>query len=164
MSSDTNLPSLSPETVNTLTALRDTDKDQFIALVMALRTRNWPLRAIAEPLGVSRTAVQGWERKYIPGTPLPDAEWKPEPAPKDRTSGSTKKYLSDEESQELYRLTEEARSVRRYTDQNSPSRQAADRLEDKLYSHRLGGISITQLAVACGVSRSAVAQRLRKFN
>lgn len=164
MSTDNKLPSLSPETVNQLTALRETDKDAFYALIVALRSKNWPLRAIAEALGVSRTAVQGWERKYQPGTPLPDAEWAPTPSPKDRTSGTKKKELSAEEADDLRKLAEEASTVRRYTDQNSASRRSADLLESKLYTyHGVKGISLTQLAEACDVSRSAIAQRLRKF-
>jgi hypothetical protein len=163
MSTDNNLPSLSPETVNKLTALRDTDKDAFYALVWALRSKNWPLRAIAEPLGVSRTAVQGWERKSTTETPLPEVETMPTPPPKERTSGTPKKNLSDEECQTLRELAEEASTVRRYTDQNAQARRSADLLESKLYTYRVKGLSLTQLAVACGVSRSAVAQRLRKF-
>lgn len=165
MSTDNNLPSLSPETVTQLVALRDSDKDKFYALVMALRTRNWPLRAIAEPLGVSRTAVQGWERKYAHRIPLPsDAEWMPTPPPKERTSGTERKALTDEEISSLRELAEDAATVRRYTDQNAPARRSAALLESKLYTHRVNGISLTQLAEACGVSRSAIAQRLRKFN
>lgn len=162
MSSDNNLPSLSPDTVDKLTALRDTDKDAFYALVKALRSNNWPLRAIAEPLGVSRTAVQGWERKATPIQP-PEAEIMPTPPPKERTSGTPRKNLSDDECQTLRELAEEASTVRRYTDENSPSRRSAALLESKLYTYRIKGISLTQLADACGVSRSAIAQRLRKY-
>ena len=163
MSTDNNLPSLSPETIEQLVALRDTEKEKFYALVMALRTRNWPLRAIAEALGVSRTAVQGWERKCPPGTPLPDAEWLPTPPPKERTSGTKKKELTDEECRTLRELADDASTVRRYTDENAPARRSADLLESKLYTYRVKGVSLTQLAEACGVSRSAIAQRLRKF-
>jgi len=163
MSTDNNLPSLSPETVQQLVALRDTDKEKFYALVMAIRTRNWPLRAIAEPLGVSRTAVQGWERKYN-HIPLPEVEWMPTPPPKERTSGTVRKTLSDEECQALRELAEEASTIRRHTDQNAPARRSAVILESKLYTYHVNGITLTQLAEACGVSRSAIAQRLRKFN
>ena len=164
MSTQTKLPSLSPETADRLVALRGADKDKFYALVKALRIQNWPLRAIAEPFNVSRTAVSGWEALYRSSTPLPEAEPMPEPPAKERTSGSKKKQLSAEECQTLRELTEEASTVRRYTDTNAPSRRAADLLESKLYAYREKGISLTQLAEACGVSRSAVAQRLRKFN
>jgi hypothetical protein len=164
MSSDNNLPSLSPDTVNKLMALRDTDKDSFYALVWVLRAINWPLRAIAEPLGVSRTAVQGWERKATAEPPLPEAETMPTPPPKERTSGTPKKNLSDEECQTLRKLADEASTVRRYTDENAPARRSAALLESKIYTYRIKGITLTQLAEACGVSRSAIAQRLRKFN
>lgn len=163
MSSDNNLPSLSQGTTEQLVALRDTDKEAFHALVFALRARNWPLRAIAEPLGVSRTAVQGWEKKYTPGVDIPDAEQMPVPPPKERTSGTKRTELSEEECQSLRKLAEEASTVRRYTDENAPARRSAALLESKLYTHRVKGISLTQLAEACGVSRSAIAQRLRKF-
>ncbi len=163
MTTDNNLPSLSPETTQQLMALRDTEKDKFFAYVKALRVANWPLRAIAEPFGVSRTAVQGWENKYSAQTPLPAVESIPVPPPKERTSGTQKKNLSDEECQILRELADEASTVRRYTDQNAQARRSADLLESKLYTYRVKGVSLTQLADACGVSRSAVAQRLRKF-
>jgi predicted DNA-binding protein YlxM (UPF0122 family) len=164
MSIDNNLPSLSLETTQQLLALRETDKDQFFALVKALRTENWPLRAIAEPLGVSRTAVQSWENKYSPSTPLPQVEQIPVPEPKERTSGTKKQELSPQEVDELRQLAEEASTVRRYTDQNAQARRSADLLESKLYVYRHKGHSLTQLAEACQVSRSAIAQRLRKFD
>lgn len=164
MSTTNNLPSLSPETKDQLVALRETDKDRFYALIVALRTQNWPLRAIAEALGVSRTAVQGWERKCPTGIPIPNVEPMPTPPPKERTSGVKKKELSVEETDTLRQLAEEASTVRRYTDQNAQARRSADLLESKLYTYHLKGITLTQLAEACGVSRSAIAQRLRKFN
>jgi transcriptional regulator with XRE-family HTH domain len=146
-----------------LVALRGTDRDKFYAFVKALRTQNWPLRAIAESLGVSRTAVQVWENKYSPTIPLPTVEKIPTPTPKDRTSGTKRKELTPEAVRSLRELAQEASSVRRYTDMNAESRRAAALLESKLFLFRSEGISLTQLADACGVSRSAIAQRLRKF-
>ncbi len=46
--------------VEQLRDTRDTDHTEFQALVLALRNRRWPLRAIGEPFGVTRVAVKSW--------------------------------------------------------------------------------------------------------
>lgn len=158
-----NLPELSEDTVEQLVALRESDKSEFYALIYALRAANWPLRAIAIPLNVSRTCVDDWKQKYDPTTPLPEVEQLPVVAVKDRTPTSKKFTLTTEESQRLFKLAQEASTVRRYTDINAPSRKAAAELEILLHSYSQKGASYMQLAKACGVSRSSITQRLGKL-
>jgi transcriptional regulator with XRE-family HTH domain len=158
----TELPALSPDTVATLKELRANDTPAFLIYVKALRAAQWPLRAVSEPLGVSRTTVSNWEAGAATDAVLPDVEQLPLAAPKERTKATKKVELTTEESEELHRLTEEAATVRRFTDANSTSRQSARLLESMLYTYREKGHTLTQLAKACGVSRSAIAQRLRK--
>jgi lambda repressor-like predicted transcriptional regulator len=157
------LPSLSEDTIGVLKTLKETDKEEFYAYVVALRKSGWPLRAISDPLGVSRTAVTGWERKYGIDRLLPVVEPLPEVKPKERKNGVRRYQLSAVEASELLRLNEEASKVRRFTDANAESRQSARVLESMLYTYREKGATLTQLAKACGVSRPAVAQRLRKL-
>lgn len=162
MPTRTALPSLSEDTIGTLRELKTADKENFYAYVVSLRKEGWPLRAIAEPFGVSRTAVSGWEHRYGIDRPLPPVEAFPVAPPKDRKNGMKKFHLTDAESAELARLTKDASTVRRFTDANSTSRESARILESMLYTYTQKGATRMQLAKACGVSRSAVAQRLKK--
>lgn len=162
MSNTTKLPTLPQDTADKLVALKGSNPGEFYALIKALRTEGWPLRAIAEPLSVSRTAVMDWEKKCPTVSALPEVPELPLAEPKERIN-STKKYtLSDEQVSHLKELTELASNVRRYTDKNAPSRQAAEELETLLIEYSNQGISRTQLGIYCGVSDSAIKQRLRK--
>lgn len=163
MTTESNLPTLSPETVNRLKDLRSgDDKQAFYALVVALRRNKWPLRAIAESLGVSRSIVNIWESKLKDSTPVPKTEELPNIISEQVRPIYMRYTLSEEESVELYVLTREASKVRRFTAPDSPSRQAAKKLEELLHYHKERGASLNTLKVACGVSRRAVAQRLEK--
>lgn len=162
MSSKTNLPDLPKKTADKLVALKGTNPDEFHALIKALRNEGWPLRAIAAPFAVSRTAIMDWEKKCKPDAVLPEVPELPLPEPKDRVNSSKKYTLTEGEIKNLHDLTEKASKVRRYTDQNAPSRSAARQLEELLIEYSNNGISRTQLAQYCGVSDSAIKQRLRK--
>lgn len=155
------LPTLSEETVSELQRLRGTDIEAFYGLVSALRANKWPLRAIATPLGVSRSIVSIWESKADPEN-FPEAEELPPAMPRKVKPVYTGYSISDEEQQSLYDLARTASLVRRFTGENAPSRQAARELETKLHYHKEQGASLAQLARACGVSRRAIAQRLEK--
>jgi hypothetical protein len=162
MTEKTTLPELSLETIARLKYLRDADRPSFYEYVASLRKNKWPLRAISVPLGVSRSIVQIWEHKVPENTPLPDSEQLPR-AIDDQVKPIYLRYeLTDDESTELYVLAREASKVRRFTDQDSPSRNAAKELEEKLHYHKERGASLNTLKVACGVSRRAIAQRLEK--
>ncbi len=162
MSNDNKLPCLPQGTTEKLVALKGTSTEDFYALVKALRTEGWPLRAIAEPFSVSRTAAQGWEKKYEGGT-LPEVPALPQ-APRQERKNSSKKYTLDlDQIKELQHLATLASGVRRYTDRNAPSRKAATDLEAKLIEYSNEGVSRTQLAKYCGVSDSSIKQRLRKY-
>jgi hypothetical protein len=164
MSNDNKLPCLPQNTTDQLVALKGTSTEDFYALVKALRTEGWPLRAIAEPFSVSRTAVQGWEQKYEEGTPLPEVPTLPVVPRKERKNSSKKYTLAVDEIKDLQHLANLASTVRRYTDPNSTSRKAAAELEQKLIEYSDRGISRTQLAKYCGVSDSSIKQRLRKYS
>jgi hypothetical protein len=162
MSSTTNLPELPKKTATKLVALKGKNPDEFHALIKALRNEGWPLRAIAAPLAVSRTAVMDWEKKCPQDAELPEVPEVPLPEPKDRTNISKKYFLSEGEITKLKTLADSASKVRRYTDQNATSRLDALELEKLLIEYSNRGLSRTQLARYCGVSDSAIKQRLRK--
>src|SRR4029453_17031004 len=163
MSNTSTLPTLPEETTTQLVALKGTSPEEFYALVTALRSQGWPLRAIAEPFGVSRTAVQDWEKKYTPETPLPEVPQVPS-RPKKIKEKKEKYILSPEECQTLKELADLASSVRRFTDENAPSRRAANELELKILEYTDLGVSRVDLAKASGVSDSSIKQRLTKFS
>ena len=157
------LPELSPSTIQQLSDLRSKeDKEDFYLHVASLRRNSWPLRAISEPLGVSRSIVNIWETKIDPLAKLPVTESLPKQISEQVKPIYSKYELSDEESQVLWDLAREASKVRRYTDADAPSREAARELEDLLHHHKDRGASLNTLKNACGVSRRAVAQRLEK--
>lgn len=162
-----NLPRLSSETVNKLKDLysygrAEEDMQPLYAFVVALRKNRWPLRAIAEALGVSRSIVNIWETKLDPATPLPETEELPEVINEQVKPIYMRYTLSIDDAVDLAVLTEQASSVRRFTAPNADSRKAAIKLEDLLLEHRTKGASLQTLAVACKVSRRAVAQRIEK--
>lgn len=157
------LPRLSSETVNQLKDLRDLDdKQPFYALVVSLRRNRWPLRAIADALGVSRSIVNIWETKLDERTKVPESEDLPEVINEQVKPIYMRYTLPIDDAVELGVLTQKASTVRRFTRADSESRRAAERLEDLLLEHRQRGASLQTLAVACSVSRRAVAQRLEK--
>lgn len=164
MTTERKLPTLPQSTVEQLVALRGTSKEEFYALIRALRLENWPLRAIADPFGVSRTAASDWEKAYDGVTPLPKVPSLPVVAPKERKSSYKKQELTSAQIASLRSLAVLASEVRRHTDPNAPSRKAAQLLEQKLIEYANQGISRTQLAKYCGVSRSAIQQRLVKYD
>lgn len=157
------LPELSASTVRKLNELRaQEDKEDFYLHIASLRRNSWPLRAIADPLGVSRSIVNIWETKIDPLAPLPPVESLPKQISEQVKPIYSKYDLSPEDAQTLWDLAREASKVRRYTDQDSPSREAARELEDLLHFHKEKGASLNTLKNACGVSRRAIAQRLEK--
>lgn len=162
MSNTNGLPTLPQDTTEKLLALKGTNSGDFYALVKALRNEGWPLRAIAAPFAVSRTAAQGWEKKYQAETPLPEVPALPLPPRQERKNSSKKYTLNLDQIQELQHLANLASIVRRYTDRNAPSRKAAADLEALLIEYSEQGVSRTQLAKYCGVSDSSIKQRLRK--
>lgn len=156
------LPVLSEDTVIHLKNLREDGGQPFFAYVKALRNHRWPLRAIATPLGVSRTAVSNWETSLLNSTPLPAVEPLPEALPKKVKPVYKKIELEPRQRKELKHLAHEASKVRRFTDLDAQSRKDAKRLEDLLRQYSEAGVSLRKLAEACEVSRSSIAQRLRK--
>lgn len=142
-----------PEYTKTLRDARESGHTStYLSHVKALRTEGWPLSVIAEALQVSKTTVSAWERRE---------DYTPEPVsvppyPKIRE-------LSDFERQNLTLLTKKSSKVCRFTPQNAPGRTSALALEKTLLHLHAEGITVTELAKACGVTRRAINQRLEKY-
>lgn len=159
-----NTPTLSKETTD---ILKETRKGPYPSVfyqqIYALRKAGWPLRAIANSLGVSRTAVSSWETKADPQNTTEALESLPAGLTPNLKSTYLNKDLTWEESAHLHTLAVKASKVRRYTSENSEGRKAAKALEKLLLEYNDEGISITKLAQACGVTRRAIAQRMEKY-
>lgn len=134
-----------------LKTLYVSDRDGFIALVKALRFSNWPLSVLSDMMGLSKTTISRWEKKET-SLPLPDV---PE-YPKNR-------HISDRESLKLYQLSEKASKVRGMTPDKSPYRIAQRELEQLLLEYHANGVTVSELARHCGVTRRAIYQRLEKY-
>lgn len=156
-----NLTSLPSDMAEKLINLRETNKEEFFNLVLALRLASWPLRAIADVLGVSRESVSRWENKGQPSNnisvPIP-----PIPDTRDRTKATPKSALTKLETSRLRSLASTARDNSNYTDEVSPSKAASRELDEFILQLRARGVATNDIAVAAGVSKSAVNQRVRK--
>lgn len=161
---------LSQKTVDTLSPLRITDKDTFCFYIVQLRYWGWTLQDIAGAFSVSKSAVALWEKQglEIDGLPVEkffvlEKEIKPKEAR--MTSTGPKQEPVDflqEDQVKVFKLAKEARAVSKNTPLSAPSRHSAVLLEKLLLDLNNQGISMARLAVAAGVSRRAIAQRIIK--
>lgn len=142
-----------PEYAKTLKSLHESGQsDELIAHVKALRVEGWPLSVVSEAVGVSKTSISKWSHKDTEFIPVEVPEY------------SRPHELTQFEITNLRLLTEKASKVRRFTDPQSPARIAALALEKSLISHKENGVTISDLARACGVTRRAINQRLEKYD
>lgn len=125
--------------------------DTFLSHITQLRSSGWPLSAIATALGVSKTTVAKWANKKFDAQEITAPAYYLAP------------LLSQEEISTLQDLTQKSSKIRRFTPENSPARQDARELEKLLIQYKNLGVTVTDLAEACGVSRRAINQRLDKY-
>lgn len=154
-----------------LVKTRTEDPELFLAYVIALRDVAWPLRAIAEPFGVSRVSAKNWESKArsnpasikraselnMPALPLTA-----------RGSGvRAKKIPRDIPEADRIRIAELsvlARRVRRWTTEDAPEKQAANELEDLITKYVIERkVPAATFARYAGVTRRAIMQRVDRI-
>lgn len=152
------LPVLPESTVKELQSI--TGKPLY-AYIQSLRDNGWPLRSIASALGVSKSTVSNWQTRHDPETPVPVTVSLPKNLAPALNSTYHKAELEWEESLALLMLTKRSQNVRRYTAAGSDGRVAAKELREKLHIYRDRGVSLAKLAEACGISRGAVASKLK---
>lgn len=152
-------PTLGALPVSKIKSFREKDRKALHSYVQDLRGSGWSLREIGTAAGVSATTVAKWEKgetnniSYtVPIKPL-----LPTIA---RTSATPKTRLTVAQSAQLRRLSASASKVRRYTDANAQSRKDGAALSELLYNYRKDGVTLNDLAEACGVSRAAISQRV----
>lgn len=161
------LAELPTSAVAELKELRGNDSQQFHELVFILRKEGWPLRAIAGPLGVSRSAVRNWETKiHTPVNRKLPVEYKLPPS----TFGQGHKIvkiphdLKEEDRVKIYLLAQEAKKKTRWSEPDSAEYKASQELEDLIVYYIRRKVPVATIARHMGVTRRAVAQRLEKIN
>jgi hypothetical protein len=164
--------------VEELRSLRAEGRTRELRLrVLALRAKDWPLRAIGDPLEVSRMSVRNWQ---LAGEQLQstDAAFAREltelteavPALPAEARGSNLKprrvypRIPDPDATRLRELAPEVKKLRGRTAPDSPVRLAVrefDSLLDLYVNQR--GVTPMDAARAAGVTRRAVAVHLEKM-
>ena len=162
------LATLPTAEVDRLKALHESgDRDALRAYIRALREQQWPLRAIGDPLGVSRSTVQYWEQT---GQPAKDPKDTVVPlSPRAITTAGTKTVrwrsrLPEGVAEQLKYHADRAKMVRSQTPPNSPLRQSAKILDDMIALYLSHMVAVTEIAEAMGVTHRAVKARMERRN
>lgn len=153
--------------IDNLTYTReDKDRTAFLSLIRGAKEAGYTYAEIAEPLEVSRSAVNQWYsqavKKDITSTAV---EEKPLP-PKDPT-GIPRKITPDvppKEREHIRVTTETASRNTRWSREDSPERQAVYELERLMRKHITERkVSVSAFARHAGVTRRAIMQRLERI-
>lgn len=156
---------LPPEEQSKLRAVREAgDLPELRQRILALRMKEWPLRAIGEPLAAPRSTVRMWEKGADPAQPVPEV---PECQRAERSRGERVVRLRIDvpelERDELRRLAEAARRVRGRTPKASPDRLAADRLDHLIEKYMARDVPVKRIAEHMGVTPRAVTARRERY-
>lgn len=165
----TQLVHLPQETVTELKALQQSDREKMCGLVADLNDAQWPLRTIAQALGVSRTSAlsyarQGRTQRSTGHTPAQTTPHVPIDAP-----GSGVKparihlNIPPNQREEFRNLYDLAKTKTRWSNANSPEYKAATQFNDKLLTYKRRRIPLATIAKHLGVTRRALAQRIENL-
>lgn len=164
---------LPPQEAERLRELRaKTDPAALYARVLVLRAKGWPLRAIGEPLSVSRMGVRSWQLRAendltvlerlsdendVPDLPLHARGSDVRPA-------RVVPQVPKEDADRMRELSVLVRDIRGGTPQDSPARTAADELY-RLLDHHINerGVPAQHVANEVGVTRRAIMARLEGY-
>ena len=147
-------------------AREEKDRTRFYSLVRGAKEAGYTYAEIAEPLEVSRTAVNLWFKSALEADVEP-APTEPKPLPAKDPKGTPRKITPDvpPAEREHIRLTAEAaRRNTRWSREDSPERQAAYHLEELIQKHIIQRkVPVAAFARHAGVTRRAIMQRLEKI-
>lgn len=139
---------------------------ELYAYVTALHQAGWSYTDIALPLGVTRSAISNWEKTYQQVSPsrrapLPEVP----PKPKD-PAGEIRKIKPDvppNEREHIRSTATLARKNTRWSNEDSPERQAANELLRLIHYHiQERGVPVSRFADIAGVNRRAIMQRIER--
>ena len=131
--------------------------------IAALRDKQWPLRAIGEPLGLSRSTIQFWERAADGGYPSKAVTLSPKAI---ETAGvKTVRWrtrIHPVHWEEFGKLAKSAQKVRSQTPEISQLREDAERLDVLIEYYLNKMVPVTSIAKAMGVTHRAVKARMER--
>ena len=155
-----------------VTVLKDVDRSSalFLAHVVSLRLQGWPLRALADPLGVSRVTIRNWQSK---GSARQDilqltTQITTPPVPLDAkgTGVTTKKIpkgIPERDRTRIAELSPIAAKNNQWVRKDSEERLASQELDSLVETYVIQrNVSATVFAQAAGVSRRAIMQRVER--
>lgn len=163
---------LPEDTVKELKSLRESGpRPQFLANVYYLRKEGWPLRSIASPLGVSRSAVRNWDlegKELVTVHNITTIMKAHAPLPVTAHGTKTKVVkiphdLNPTDRERIRTLAEVARNRTRWSEPNSKESKASDELEELIAKAVRRKVPVATIAKHMGVTRRAVAQRIEKI-
>lgn len=160
---------LPTETASKLIKTKEKDEVLFLSFILTLRAENWPLRAIAEPFNVSRTAAMKWEAR---AKEHPEVEINPDLlllTPEDsRGSGVRRKRIVPNvpkaDLKKMKELAAQAKGVTRWTPNTHPAKIAAIHLEKMILHYtQERKVPVAHVAKHLNVTPRAIAQRIEKY-
>lgn len=138
------------------------DREELKSYIASLRAQQWPLRAIGEPLGLSRSTIQFWEKNY---TDEPNDEVLYSPRAIETSGVKTVRWrtqILDGDYIRFRELAALAKGVRSQTPQGSPLRLASAELDALIETYLSRMVPITEIAKAMGVTHRAVKARIER--
>lgn len=156
---------LPPEEVTVLRYLRGSNYEMFKARMRDLRARGWTYASMSEPFGSPRATAQAWCTRALSTSEIPEADDVPSPPRKDPGAyriANIRPKVPHESAERLRSLSQTARKVRGWTDEDAPERTAAVELEDEIARLSDAGVSYADIARAMGVTYRAVAARMER--
>lgn len=165
----TKLLHLPEDTAQELKRLQGTDREKMCGLVADLNDAQWPLRTIAQALGVSRTSAlsyarQGRTQRSVDHTPADSTPHTPIDAPGSGVKPARIYFnIPPSQRQEFIDLYALARTKTRWSNANSPEYKAATEFNSRLLTYKRRRIPLATIAKHLGVSRRAIAQRIENL-
>lgn len=157
---------LPTETAMRLIKAKEKDEVLFLSFILTLREADWPLRAIAEPFNVSRTAAMKWETKAKGHSEVsinPDLLL----VTPEGYGVRRKRIIPDIPKADLKKLKElaiQAKGVTRWTPHTHPAKIAAIHLEKMILHYtQERKVPVSVVARHLGVTPRAIAQRIEKY-
>lgn len=142
---------------------RDKKAVRLAVLAAAGRKAGWPVRALAEPTGVSAERLRQIIRDRAAGKPLPRSpkfpKYSPPRAKKERPKKIQRSHLTEEERAELEELAILARQNTGSRPLNSPYRRASERFSALIIKYHKRGVIWGEMAEATGHKISGLRMR-----
>lgn len=151
---------------------RSPDPQALYVRALALLSAGWPLRAVGEPLGVTRVGVRSWKLTAQKNPDLVERATHEENVPRlpvfarGSATRATRIYprVPAAELERLRELAPLVRTIRGGTPADSPARAAAREYEALIYHNIVDrGVPAMHVARELGVTRRAIVARVERM-